>query len=201
MNVKRVVLSGALIALTLSACTSEAEKAADTAKDAGNAMTSTAKDAGDAMKDTTAKAGDAMKDTAAKAGDAMKDTTAKAGDAMKDTAAKAGAVVGSTTSALKIATGFASNQGQIMGIQDGITQAIAAVQSGKMADAKTGFSKAQDAWHQFGGALKAKSPDSYQSIDSAFKSASTLLNSAKPDSGKLATDMQGILAGLTKAVQ
>lgn len=80
----------------------------------------------------------------------------------------------------------------LLAMQDALAKTNTAVEANDFSTAKTSFSEARQTWYQFGGVVKDKSAESYQTLDQGVKTVNTALNGAEPSQDALLTDLQAM---------
>ena len=78
----------------------------------------------------------------------------------------------------------------LLAMKDALAKTNTAVEASDFSNAKTSFSEARQTWYQFGGSVKEKSADSYQTLDQGVKNINTALNQAEPAQDTLMTDLE-----------
>jgi Domain of unknown function (DUF4363) len=147
------------------AVTDVAGAAKDKATDAAGA----AKDAAGAATDKVAGAAGAVKDKATDAAGAVKDKATDAAGAAKDAAGAAKDKVASVAGAVA-----APEMANVAGV---VSKTKAAVDAGDLEQAKSEMSKFEDSWSKVEKGIKAKSPETYDTIETNAKDAQSAVNS------------------------
>ena len=73
-----------------------------------------------------------------------------------------------------------------------LSETYIAVEASDFAAAKTSFLKARQIWFNFGGGIKVKFADNYQTLDQGIKIINTNINQPKPAKDTLLTDLETI---------
>lgn len=84
----------------------------------------------------------------------------------------------------------------LLAMQDALAKTNTAVESNEFSTAKTSFSEARQTWFKFGGIVKEKSADSYQTLDRGVKNVNTALNQTEPTQDSILADLQTITSEL-----
>lgn len=84
----------------------------------------------------------------------------------------------------------------LLAMQDALTKTNTAVESNDFSSAKTSFSEARQTWFKFGGIVKEKSADSYQTLDQGVKTVNTALNQTEPTQESLLSELQTMTSEL-----
>jgi hypothetical protein len=85
------------------------------------------------------------------------------------------------------AKAFASN---LVAMKDALAKTTTAVEAKDFAAAKESFGSAKQAWYKFGGGVKEKSADAYQTLDQGVKTVNTGLGQAAPTPDSLLSELK-----------
>jgi hypothetical protein len=85
-------------------------------------------------------------------------------------------------------------------MKDELDQTFSAVQSGDYDTANTVFERARKKWNTFGGTIKRLSADTYDPMDTAFRTIGAILNQAQPSQAALIADLQALTREANSAV-
>lgn len=78
----------------------------------------------------------------------------------------------------------------LVAMKDALTKTNTAVESSDFSNAKSSFGEARQTWYKFGGSVKEKSTDTYQTLDEGVKSINTALNQTEPTQETLLTELK-----------
>lgn len=84
----------------------------------------------------------------------------------------------------------------LLAMKDALAETNTAVESNDYSTAKTSFLTARQTWFKFGGIVKDKSADSYQTLDQGIKTVNTALNQPDPEQNTLLTDLETLTSEL-----
>jgi|GEM_PF-3069974 len=84
----------------------------------------------------------------------------------------------------------------LLAMQDALTKTNTAMESNDFSAAKISFSEARQTWFKFGGIVKEKSADSYQTLDQGMKTVSTALNQTESTQESLLSELQTMTSEL-----
>ena len=84
----------------------------------------------------------------------------------------------------------------LLAMQDALAKTNTAVESNDFSTAKTSFSEARQTWFKFGGIVKEKSADSYQTLDQGVNTVNTALNQTEPTQDSLLSELQTMTSEL-----
>jgi hypothetical protein len=98
--------------------------------------------------------------------------------------------------AMSADAGGTAMQSNLTAMQAELAKATTAVEAKDFAAAKESFTAARQTWFKFGGSVKQKSADTYQTLEDGVKSVNSGLTQAQPDQATIATALKDLSSNL-----
>ncbi|MGF1602701.1 MAG: hypothetical protein ACFCU8_11895 [Thermosynechococcaceae cyanobacterium] len=84
----------------------------------------------------------------------------------------------------------------LVAMKDALAQTTTAVESKDFSAAKESFGNARQTWYKFGGGVKEKSAEAYQTLDQGVKTVNTALSQAAPTQDALRSELKTMTSKL-----
>jgi hypothetical protein len=150
--------------------------------------------------ETLKSAKDQASKTVQSALDRAKSATDKASQTAQSTIDKTKSATDKATQSVSEAvTGVMTLKEGVQGMSTGVSNTLAAVNSGDFSTAQQEFSKVQGNWGKVGETVKSKSTQVYQQVDGHVSTIASLFKDPNPDRAKLVAELNALGKNLTNS--